>query len=182
MMIRPFRSFIRAFASPVAVAAAVVFGAACLPASAQTKLSPGDTQFAQDASQADATEIAASKLALASSSNPQVKKFAQQMIADHTKLARSLDVVATQKGLGKPPGADSALIGKLQGLKGDDFDKVYIEEVAVGGHQKAVELFQKESESGNDAQLKAAAARALPTIRHHLAMAQQLANARKASS
>lgn len=181
MIIRPFRSLIRACALPVAVAAA--FGATvCESASAQTKLSPGDTQFAQDASQADATEIAASKLALANSSNAQVKKFAQQMIADHTKLARSLDVVATQKGLGKPPGADSALIGKLQGLKGDDFDKVYIDEVAVGGHQKAVELFQKESESGTDAQLKAAATRALPTIRHHLAMAQQLANARKASS
>ncbi|HWT35949.1 MAG TPA: DUF4142 domain-containing protein [Paraburkholderia sp.] len=181
MIIRPFRSLIRAFASP-AVAAAVFGAASCEPASAQTKLSPGDTQFAQDASPADATEIAASRLALASSSSQQVKKVAQQMIADHTKLARSLDVIATQKGLGKPPGADAALIGKLQGLKGDDFDKVYIDEVAVGGHQKAVQLFGKESESGNDAQLKAAAARALPTIRHHLAMAPQLANARKASS
>ncbi|ACC74377.1 DUF4142 domain-containing protein [Paraburkholderia phymatum] len=182
MIIRPYRSFrslLRACALPAAIA---LGAAACLPASAQTQLSPGDTQFAQDASQAGATEIAASKLALSSSSNAQVKKFAQQMIADHTKLARSLDVVATQKGLGKSPGADSALIGKLQGLKGDDFDKLYIDEVAVSGHQKAVELFQKESESGTDAQLKAAATRALPTIRHHLAMAQQLANARKASS
>jgi putative membrane protein len=151
-------------------------------ANADEKLSPGDQQFMQDASQAGATEIAASKLALANSSNPQVKKFAQQMIADHTKLARSLDVVATAKGLGTSPGADSALVGKLQGLKGDDFDKAYIEQVAVGGHEKAVELFQKESESGNDPQLKGAATRALPVIRHHLAMAQQLANAHKAAS
>ncbi|BEU24603.1 DUF4142 domain-containing protein [Paraburkholderia sp. 22B1P] len=179
MTIRPFRSFVRAFAAPAVLALGVV---ACLPVSANTKLSPGDTQFVQDASQAGATEIAASKLALTNSSNPQVRKFAQQMIADHTKLARSLDVVATEKGLGAAPGADSALVGKLQGLKGDDFDKAYIDEVAVGGHQKAVELFQKESESGTDPQLKGAATHALPTIRHHLAMAQQLANARKASS
>ena len=179
MTIRPFRSFVRAFAAPAVLALGVV---ACLPASADTKLSPGDTQFVQDASQAGATEIAASKLALTNSSSPQVRKFAQQMIADHTKLARSLDVVATEKGLGAAPGADSALVGKLQGLKGDDFDKAYIDEVAVGGHQKAVELFQKESENGADPQLKGAASRALPTIRHHLAMAQQLANARKASS
>ncbi|CAG9270865.1 DUF4142 domain-containing protein [Paraburkholderia caribensis] len=179
MTIRPFRSLVRAFAAPAVLALGVV---ACLPASADTKLSPGDTQFVQDASQAGATEIAASKLALTNSSNPQVRKFAQQMIADHTKLARSLDVVATEKGLGASPGADSALVGKLQGLKGDDFDKAYIDEVAVGGHQKAVELFQKESESGTDPQLKGAATHALPTIRHHLAMAQQLANARKASS
>lgn len=179
MTIRPFRSFVRAVAAPAVLALGVV---ACLPASADTKLSPGDTQFVQDASQAGATEIAASKLALTNSSNPQVRKFAQQMIADHAKLARSLDVVATEKGLGPSPGADSALVGKLQGLKGDDFDKAYIDEVAVGGHQKAVELFQKESESGMDPQLKGAATHALPTIRHHLAMAQQLANARKASS
>jgi putative membrane protein len=51
-----------------------------------TKLSPADQQFVQDASQADATEIAASKIALKNSSNPHVKKFAQQMIVDHTKL------------------------------------------------------------------------------------------------
>jgi len=189
MMTGPFRSFhsLRLRVRAVALPAALVLGAATglpasLPASADTKLSPGDTQFVQDASQAGATEIAASKLALANAADPRVKQFAQQMIADHTKLARGLDVIATQKGLGKPPGADSALVGKLQGLKGGDFDKLYVDEVAVAGHQKAVELFQKESETGQDPQLKGAATRALPIIRHHLAMAQQLANARKASS
>jgi putative membrane protein len=175
MTVRPFRPLVRGFVLP----ALLVVGIA---ANADTTLSPGDTQFVEDASRAGATEIAASKLALANASDPQVKKFAQQMIADHTKIARSLDVAASRKGLGKPPGADSALVGKLQGLKGDDFDKLYIDEVAVGGHQKAAELFQKESESGKDPQLKSAAAHALPTIRHHLAMAQQLANAHKGSS
>ena len=175
MTIRPYRSLIRA----VALTAAIAFGA--MHASAQTKLSPADTQFVQDASQAGATEIAASKLALTNSSNPQVKKFAGEMIADHTRLARSLDVIATQKGLGKSPGADSALVGKLQGLKGDAFDKLYIDEVAMGGHQKAVELFRKESESGSDAALKAAANKALPVISHHDAMARQLAQTKAAS-
>jgi putative membrane protein len=145
---------------------------------AQAKLSAADQQFVQDASQAGATEIAASKLALTNSSDPQIRKFAQQMITDHTKLARSLDVIAAQKGLGKAPTADSALVGKLQGLKGAEFDKTYVDEVAVKGHQKAVELFQHESESGADSQLKSEATRALPVIRHHLAMAQQLAKAR----
>jgi putative membrane protein len=146
------------------------------------KLSVSDQQFVQDASQAGATEIEASKLALKNSSDPQVKKFATQMITDHTKLARNLDVIAAKKGLKAPPAADSAVIGKLQELKGADFDKAYIEQVAVGGHQKAVELFQKESDSGADPQLKAAATRALPVIKHHLAMAQQLGNGMKSTS
>ncbi|MEX3931554.1 DUF4142 domain-containing protein [Paraburkholderia phymatum] len=173
------RPLVRAVVLPAIVALGV---ATCVVNAQSSKLAPGDQQFVQDASQAGATEIAASKLALKNSSDPQVKKFAQQMIADHMRLARSLDVVAAGKGLGKAPGADSALVGKLQGLKGADFDKAYIDEVAVGGHQKAVELFQKESESGQDPQLKSAATRALPVIRHHLQMAQQLADARKASS
>ena len=141
-----------------------------------------DQQFVQDASQAGATEIAASKLALQRSNNPRIKQFAQQMIADHTKLARNLDVIASEKGLGAPPGADAALLGKLQTLQGADFDQAFVEQVAVGGHRKAVELFQKESQSGQNEQLKSAAAHALPVIKHHLAMAQQLAAATKAAS
>jgi putative membrane protein len=145
------------------------------------KLSTGDQQFMQDASTAGATEIAASKLALKNSSDKQVKDFAQRMIADHAKLARSLDVIAKRHGIIAPPSADSSVIGSLQNLKGAEFDKAYIQEVAVGGHQKALELFKKESEQGNDVALKAAATKALPVIGHHYSMAQQLAKA-KASS
>ena len=175
------RQSIRATVLPVLLSLGVVVFVA-LPANAQVKLSASDQQFVQDASQAGATEIAASKLALKNSTDPQIRKFAQQMVTDHMKLAHSLDVAASQKGLGAPPSADSALVGKLQSLKGADFDKVYVDEVAVGGHRKALELFQKESENGTDPQLKSAAAQALPVIRHHLAMAQQLADAKKASS
>ena len=66
--------------------------------------------------------------------------------------------------------------------EGAEFDTAYIDKVAVGGHEKAVELFRTESQSGNDAALKAAAAKALPIISHHLAMAQQLAKAKAGAS
>ncbi|HEX7913972.1 MAG TPA: DUF4142 domain-containing protein [Paraburkholderia sp.] len=147
-----------------------------------TKLSPADQQFVQDASQADATEIAASKVALTNSSDAQVKKFARQMIADHTKLSLSMAVLVEKQGFSATPSADSALIGKLQTLKGKEFDQAYVEQIGVEAHQRAVDLFQQESRSGTDAKLKAAAAHALPTIKHHLAMAQQLAGAMKGSS
>ncbi|SAL18191.1 membrane protein [Caballeronia peredens] len=149
---------------------------------AQTqKLSTIDQQFLQDAGQASATEIAASKLALTHAGDRQVREFAQRMIADHTKLARNLDVIAKRHGITAPPAANSALIGSLQNLQGAEFDKAYIEKVAVGGHQKAVELFTRESESGNDTALKAAASKALPVISHHDAMARQLAKTKAAS-
>jgi putative membrane protein len=147
-----------------------------------TTLSPADQQFVQDASQSDATEIAASKIALKNSSDPHVKKFAQQMITDHTKLSRGMAALAAKKGLATAPSADSALVGKLQTLNGREFDQAYVEQIGVEAHQRAVDLFQQESQSGTDSQLKAAATHALPTIKHHLAMAQQLAGAMKGSS
>ena len=147
-----------------------------------SKLSPADQQFVQDASTSDATEIAASKIALKNSSDPHVKKFAQQMIADHTKLSHGMAALVSKKGFTATPSADSALVGKLQTLKGKEFDQAYVEQVGVEAHQRAVDLFQQESTSVTDSQLKAAAAHALPTIKHHLAMAQQLAGAMKGSS
>jgi putative membrane protein len=147
-----------------------------------TKLSPADQQFVLDASKADATEIAASKVALKNSNDPHVRKFAQQMITDHTKLSQGMATLVAKKGFKPTPAADSALVGKLQSLKGKEFDQAYVEQIGVEAHQRAVDLFQQESQSGTDAQLKAAAAHALPTIKHHLAMAQQLAGDMKGSS
>lgn len=156
-------------------------GAGASPSTQAQKLAGLDQQFLQDAGQAGSTEIAASKLALTRASDPKVRDFAQQMIVDHTKLARNLDVLAKRHGITAPPASDTALIGGLQNLQGAEFDKAYIEKIALDGHQKAVELFRKESESGNDSALKAAASKALPVISHHYAMAQQLANSKAAS-
>jgi putative membrane protein len=175
-----FRHFLQVIT--VAAGLGAVYAQTSDAAAGAVKLSPADQQFVQDASQADATEIAASKIALRNSSDPHVKTFAHQMIVDHTKLSHSMSALAARKGLGAAPAADSALVGKLQTLKGKEFDQAYVEQIALEGHQKAVDLFQKESESGTDAQLKDAATHALPTIKHHLAMAQQLAGAMKGSS
>jgi putative membrane protein len=149
------------------------------PASPSTpapdKLSPVDQQFIQDAGTAGATEIAASKMALTNSSDAQVKAFAQRMIADHTRLARDRDIVAKRHGITAAPSADTSVTGSLESQHGGDFDKAYIEKVALNGHQKAAAVFRTESKSGNDMLLKNAAAKALPIIKHHYAMAQQLA-------
>jgi predicted outer membrane protein len=63
----------------------------------------------------------------------------------------------------------------LKPLKGKQFDEMYITKVGVEGHQKAVEVFQKEAREGQNADLKKAAQKALPTIQQHLKTAQELA-------
>jgi uncharacterized protein (DUF305 family) len=45
---------------------------------------------------------------------------------------------------------------------------------AIDEHQAAVQLFTTESQSGDNADLKRFAAETLPTIQHHLQMAQSM--------
>jgi putative membrane protein len=62
----------------------------------------------------------------------------------------------------------------LSGKNGADFDKAYIEDM-IKDHQADIEAFQKEINSGQDAEAKAVAEKALPIIREHLRLAQQVA-------
>ncbi|MFC4158709.1 DUF4142 domain-containing protein [Chitinimonas lacunae] len=135
-----------------------------------------DQTFVQKAGMSGATEIAASKRAVALSASEKVKTFARQMIKDHTKVAGQLKATASKAGL-QPPGdePDPAVMSKLSGLTGADFDKAYIEHVAVKAHADAVSLFSLQAASGKNATMKTWAKRTLPALQHHLTMAQKLA-------
>ena len=69
-------------------ALAAVMAAVSAPAFAQTMDS---ATFLQMASQSDAFEIAASRMALDRSRNPRVKTFAQRMISDHSQSSQALN-------------------------------------------------------------------------------------------
>ena len=134
-----------------------------------------DKAFLQAASSGSSTEIDASKLALTRSSDKNVKSFARHMIVDHTRLALQLKMAAP-KGVTVPKdNSDTALLDSLKPLKGKGFDNAYISKVGVEGHKQAIDAFQKEVSDGQNADLKKAAQKALPTIRQHSQMAQELA-------
>jgi predicted outer membrane protein len=63
----------------------------------------------------------------------------------------------------------------LKPLKGKEFDQAYIQKVALEGHKQAIAAFEKEIADGQDAKLKEAAQKALPTIKEHYKLAQDLA-------
>jgi putative membrane protein len=142
---------------------------------AANPLSDADKAFVQAASSGSSTEIDASKLALTHSSDKDVKSFARHMIVDHTKLTLQLKMAAP-KGVTVPKdNSDTALLDSLKPLKGKDFDNAYIGKVGVQGHKQALDAFQKEISEGQNADLKRAAQKALPTIQEHSQMAQDLA-------
>jgi putative membrane protein len=136
----------------------------------------GDTHFVTAASAAGDTEIIASRLAATNAQSEKVKAFAAAMVRDHTAANDKLRTIAQKNGFAL---AGTAMVEQqpdlvqLQSLNGSDFDKAYTAMMRKD-HQDAVTLFTSESSSGTNADLKSFATQTLPTLQHHLAMAQSL--------
>ncbi|WP_235024948.1 DUF4142 domain-containing protein [Caballeronia arvi] len=134
-----------------------------------------DKAFVQAATESSSTEIDTAKLATKQSQDKDVKSFAHHMMVDHTKLTMQLKMAAPHGVEVPKDNSDTSVIDGLKPLKGREFDRMYIQKVGVEGHQKAVAAFRKEAQEGQNADLKKAAQKALPTIQEHLKMAQDLA-------
>lgn len=169
------RRFARRHAAAAVAVAAAIAGAA----SAQSPGSRQTREFVQAASQSDTFEIMEAETALAQSSNPQVRDFAQQMIRDHQQLRQAmLDAVARSRLAPPNPGISgdqSMLLGALQSLRGKDFDQAYFKHQALA-HHAALVTEQGYARDGDQAIVKQAAAAAVPTIGRHLDMAERMAS------
>jgi putative membrane protein len=135
-----------------------------------------DTDFVMRAAQAGMAEVAAGKMAESNGQAASVKSFGKRMVADHTKAGDELKQIAGKKGVMMPtsPSDEQKKAGqRLQGLKGAEFDKAYAAQM-VKDHEDAVTLFENESDSGMDPDLKAFAKKTLPTLQEHLTMAKAL--------
>jgi putative membrane protein len=140
-------------------------------------ISPTTADFVKEAAISDMFEIQSSQLAQERGNTPE-KTFAATMIKDHTKTSDDLkSMVASGDVKAELPTAlDSSKqseIDKLKSLKGADFSSRYDDD-QVSGHKDAVSLFERYSKSGENPKLKDWAGKTLPTLRHHLEMAQDL--------
>lgn len=136
---------------------------------------PATADFVTMAAISDMFEIESSKLA-EQRADEASKKFAAQMITDHTKTSAELKGLAPNAKVALPNALDSAhqsKLDRLKNLKGADFDKEY-DTMQVDAHEDAVSLFQRYADGGDNAELKAWAAKTLPHLKHHLEMAKAL--------
>jgi putative membrane protein len=153
--------------------------------SAAGAVSKSDLNMMRDMAHSNIAEIETGKLAQSKSQNADVKKFAQQMIDDHTKAQAELQKVAESKGVQLPSEPDKkhqAMAKKMQGMSGEEFDRMYMKQGGVNDHQKTLKLLQKTQKDAKDSELKALAAKMTPTVEQHLQMAKQHADAGKGSS
>lgn len=167
-------------------------------------LSSSDERFIKDACKGGHIEAEMGKLGVQKAQNPQVKQFAQKLADDHSKANAELKQLASSKGitLPEPPeriagtdeSADRTQVRdkedadpsrarehaefkrewqKLESASGAEFDRQFVS-MAVKCHEKGVKEFEKASQGTGDAEVKAYAAKTLPTLQEHLRTAQSL--------
>ena len=133
-----------------------------------------DSKFAVKAADGGMMEVELSKLALTKSQSPEVKKFAQMIVTDHTTANEELKKLAGTKNISVPAAISTDKQEKLNDFMkktGNDFDKEYTSYM-VSNHKDDISLFKKQAEKGKDAEVKAWAAGKLSTLEQHLQMAQ----------
>ncbi|WP_169304355.1 DUF4142 domain-containing protein [Pedobacter frigoris] len=119
-------------------------------------------------------EVDLGKLALEKSSNAEVKKFAAQMVADHTKAGTDLKAVAAKLEHLLPstyPADVKMHMDDMKKLSGKAFDKHYMD-MMVNDHVKTLDLFR--SASSLRGEIKDFAASTLPVLEKHHQMATQI--------
>jgi len=140
-------------------------------------IAPKTQDFVAEAAQSDMLEIASSKLALTKADSDKSKRFAEQMIKDHTATSEELKGLVAGKSTVKLPAAmDKAhqdKLDRLAKLDGKDFTKSY-NDMQLAAHKDAVSLFERYAKDGDNPELKAFAAKTLPHLQQHLLMAQDL--------
>ncbi|HEX3742945.1 MAG TPA: DUF4142 domain-containing protein [Bryobacteraceae bacterium] len=157
------------------VSAATVLAAGMLSAQNAERLRRPDNDFLIKAAQGGTAEVEMGRVAVQHASNAAVKQFGQRMVDDHSKANDELKAVASRKGFTPPAGVDAkqqATMDRLSSLNGAAFDRAYMQDM-VKDHEEDIAEFQREANSGNDPDLKAFAAKTLPTLQEHLKMARE---------
>jgi putative membrane protein len=154
---------------------------AASPAFAQAKKSAANTgksspdqMFVKNAAAGGMAEVELGKLAAEKAASQDVKQFGQKMADDHGKANDELKSIAQSKNIQVPSDLkpkDKALMNRLSKLSGPAFDRAYMQAM-LADHRHDVSDFKRESQSGKDPEVKAFAAKTLPTLQEHLKMAQ----------
>jgi putative membrane protein len=139
-------------------------------------LTPADRTFVNEAAVGGMAEVQLGQLAVKNAKSPDVKNFGQRMVDDHTRVNNDLKQLASSKGITLPTDLDTKhkeTVDRLSKLTGEQFDKAYMNDM-IEDHTKDVADFRKEASEAGDPDVKAFAAKTLPTLEEHLALAKSI--------
>ena len=136
-----------------------------------------DQTFIEKAVVGGLAEVQLGKMAADMAANAEVKQFGQRMVQDHSKANQELMAVVKTKAISVPTALDQKHqeeADRLATLHGAAFDRAYLQHM-VKDHEKDVQLFSTQAKQGKDPELKAFAAKTLPTLEEHLRIVRNLA-------
>ena len=126
--------------------------------------------FIIQASIGNLQEVAIGRVAVQQAANPDVKAFANRMVADHSKAEARLMELIKSRGFQIPNEATDPPVEDmmLKNTPAKDFDRVYVH-MMVPDHRQTVQLFEKYALTGKDQDVRAFAQQTLPVLKEHLA-------------
>ena len=149
-------------------------GAAGATGNRGAKMAGSDRRFVEKAMHGGQAEVELARMAQSRATQADVKAFAQRMQQDHGKANEELTQIVNAKFTPmdmKPDAQHRREADRLAKLSGAEFDRAYMR-MMVEDHRKTVAEFEKAAKSAEDQQIKAFAAKTLPTLQEHLQLAQ----------
>src|SRR5215217_2375720 len=137
--------------------------------------------FALKAGAGGLLEVELGNLVKSNAAHQRVKNFGQIMVKDHTAANAELIALAQQKNFNIPTTLSVEMqthVNELKALKGADFDKKYMD-MMVKDHKEDIGLFEEAASHSTDADVKAFAAKTLPTLKMHQDSAKAVKGALK---
>jgi putative membrane protein len=142
----------------------------------ESSLSSSDQHFIMEAAKGNKAEVELGQVVAQKATNPQVKRFAEMMVKDHTQALNQLQQLAEKKKVTLPselPDDAKDLESKINSASGSNLDKTYMDGM-VDDHQKDVQEFKDAAKDAQDNDVKQWASSTLPTLQQHLQKAKQI--------
>jgi putative membrane protein len=135
-----------------------------------------DKEFIRDVTAAGVMEVRLGEMAQQKATDPAVKRFAEQMVTDFTRLQDQWTGMASRNGMSFQPGMGplhKEKVDRLQKASRADFDRVYMN-IVIQNHQALLPYYQNEGRSAHSPQVRNLAEKELPTLQQHLAEAKRI--------
>ena len=150
---------------------------ATAPTDSASHANKDDADWIVETASGGMLEVEAGKLAGEKAISPEVKKFAQHLVDDHTAANNDLKKLAEAKNVTLPADLIDKDLKVLNDLKekkaGADFDKKFISDM-ISDHKDDIDKFEKAADKANDPAIKDFAAKTLPTLIKHREMAEKI--------
>ncbi len=140
-------------------------------------LDAADVKFVKTESAAGTAELKIAGLGVQKAERADVKTFAEMLVTDHTAANKELAALAEKKGVEvsaviSPKHAEE--FQKLEKASKADFDKEFLSDM-TSAHKKCISKFEEAAKDSKDSDVKMWAEKMLPTLKAHLAKAEELA-------